>query len=154
HLKHCHLVPEVVPSDATVVNQLRSPALFGYGLIDSIPETTILANAISQGMGIQGVANMVPDQNGALHAGRFGQKAAFPSLLFFTASAMFNEFGITNPYFLTKHLPQGQPIPPPCITDSSTPNDDGTETVQIYQFEAFLAPAPTKAPTQQITAGK
>src|SRR5262249_38577648 len=98
--------------------------------------------------------NMVPDQNGELHVGRFGQKASIPSLLMFTASAMFNEFGITNPYFTVKHLPQGQPIPPLCVDDPNSPNDDGTITVQIYQFEAFLAPVPPGAPNQQIRAGQ
>ena len=60
-----NLPHEVVPSDATVVNLVRSPQLFGFGLIDNIPDSDILANAANApGFGIpKGAANMVPDEN-------------------------------------------------------------------------------------------
>ncbi len=155
-LPHCHIPGEVVPSDATVVNQIRSPQLFGLGLIDSIPESAILANAVNQGMGIQGAPNMVPDQSGNLHVGRFGQKASVPNLLFFTLFAMFNELGITSPTFPNEHLPQGiGPIPVSCESDVNVPQDpNGANSVSIYHFEVFLAPQTPQSLTAAAQVGK
>ena len=155
-LPHCHVPGEVVPSDATVVNQIRSPQLFGLGLIDAIPESAILANAVDRGMGIQGVPNMVPDQSGNLHVGRFGQKASVPNLLFFTLSAMFNELGITSPTFPNEHLPQGiGPIPLACESDPNVPQDpNGAHSVSIYQFEVFLAPQTPQSLSAAAQVGK
>ncbi len=156
HMPHCHIPGEVVPSDATVVNQIRSPQLFGLGLIDSIPESAILANAVDRGLGIKGVANMVPDQFGNLHVGRFGQKASVPNLLFFTVSAMFNELGITTPIFPNEHLPQGiGPIPSACESSPNSPQDtDGANSVSIYHFEVFLAPNTPLALTPAAQVGQ
>lgn len=147
---------EVIPKDATVRNKLRSTELYGLGLIDSIPESTVLANSgVNKGMGVTGVANMVPDQNGNLHAGRFGQKASVPNLLMFTAVAFNNETGITNAYFLVQHLPQGQPYPSACQNDSNNPEDvGGKDFVQTYQFNELLAPVAPQPPTQQTIAGQ
>jgi hypothetical protein len=144
---------EIIPADATVVGTLRSPALYGLGLVDSISESTILANSgVDQGYGIKGYANMVPDQNGAIHAGRFGQKAQVPNLLMFTAQAFNNEVGITNAYFPVKHLPQGLPYPRNCDIDNNTPQDiDGKDFLQAYQFNELLAPVTPGALNQ---AGK
>ena len=55
-----NLPHEVVPADATVVSNVRSPQLFGLGLIDNIPDASITANVgISKKYGITGIANMV-----------------------------------------------------------------------------------------------
>jgi Di-haem oxidoreductase, putative peroxidase len=148
--------PEAVPSDATVVSSLRSPELYGLGLIDSIPESTILANSgVYKGMGITGVANMVPDQNGELHVGRFGQKATFPNLLMFTAFAFNNEIGVTNAFFPEQHLPSGQSYPPACGIDANEPEDvDGNDFLEAYQFNELLAPVAPQPPNDQTVAGK
>ena len=155
-IHNCNAVAEVVPPDATVVGILRSPALFGDGLIDSIPESTILQRSgVDQGMGVMGYANWVPDQNGVLHVGRFGQKGQFPNLLHFTLGAMFNELGITDPVktsfqdFTVNHNPGGMPFTQGCNPDAGNPIEDimngvqGINSVQMYQFEALLAPVPT-----------
>jgi CxxC motif-containing protein (DUF1111 family) len=144
---------EVQPADATVVGTLRSPALYGLGLIDAIPDSTIQNGASSQctnpnNMGICGVTNNVPDQNGVIHVGRFGQKAFIPNLLMFTAMAFHDEVGITNAFFTTKHLPSGQPSPLKCEPDLNIPNDvNGSDFIQSYQFNELLAPpAPVGTP--------
>jgi hypothetical protein len=62
-----NLPHEVVPKDATVVSTVRSPQLFGMGLIDNIPDSAILANVeVPKLYGITGVPNMVPDENGVV----------------------------------------------------------------------------------------
>lgn len=148
---------EIVPADATVVNKIRSPQLYGLGLIDSIAESTITSNQTAQCQnksttGICGAVNMVPDQNGAIHPGRFGQKANIPNLLMFTASAFNNEAGITNAFFPAKHLAQGLPYPAACAPDPNNPNDvNGEDFLQAYQFNELLAPV---APGDPNPAGK
>lgn len=148
---------EIVPADATVVNKIRSPQLYGLGLIDSIPESTITSSQTAQCQnkgttGICGAVNMVPDQNGAIHVGRFGQKASIPNLLMFTASAFNNEAGITNAFFPVKHLAQGLPYPAACALDPNNPNDvNGEDFLQAYQFNELLAPVAPGPPNQ---AGK
>ena len=162
-----NLPHEVQPADATVSGKLRSPALYGLGLIDAIPDSTILANVTSECInpgnpyGICGVANMVPDQTGGCtpiapftgcHVGRFGQKAFVPNLLMFTAMAFRDEVGITNALFTQKHLPSGLPYPPKCAPDTNSPNDvNGADFIQSYQFNELLAPVTPGPPN---AAGK
>jgi len=151
---------ETLPADATVVNKLRSTQLYGLGLIDSIPESTLTSNQSAQcankgSTGICGTLNMVPDQNGILHVGRFGQKASVPNLLMFTALAFAREASITNAFFPVPHLPQGQPFPAACQPDTSNPEDvNGKDFLQAYQFNEMLASVAPQPPTSQTLAGK
>ncbi|HYM78892.1 MAG TPA: di-heme oxidoredictase family protein [Candidatus Dormibacteraeota bacterium] len=160
-----NLPHEVLPTDATVVTNIRSPQLFGLGLVDNIPDSAILANvAISKPFGITGIANMVPDENGVIRPGKFGQKLNIVSLFQFTANAEFNELGITTsagPFGVasqfnpTEHLPQGQPFPKACQTDPNSPQDvSQSNMIKMTQFESLLAPIPPQPPNSQIIAGE
>lgn len=160
-----NLPHEVVPADATVNNEVRSPQLFGFGLIDNIPDSSILANAgASKQFGITGIANMVPDESGVVRPGRFGQKLAEVSLFQFTADAEFNELGITTDASLfgvssmfnpNEHSPQGLAYPTACQPDKNAPQDvKQVNIVKMTQFQALLAPIPPQPPTSQTTAGK
>lgn len=160
-----NLPHEVVPADATVVSTVRSPQLFGFGLIDNIPDSAILANVgISKPYGITGVANMVADESGNIRPGRFGQKLTEVSLFQFNADAEFNELGITtnNSYFgvssefnPNEHLPQGLPFPSSCQVDNNSPQDVlQTNMIKITQFLELLAPLPPAAQTSATEAGQ
>lgn len=138
-IANCRLKGEVIPTDATIVAR-HQPQLYGGGLIDNIPDSQILANAVDKGLGIHGVANTVKDENGNSRVGHFGLKAQVADLLQFTASAMQQEMGVTNPVFFKEDLPQGKPFPPACSPDSR-PNDDGTQMVAIYHYVVYLAPS-------------
>ncbi len=159
-----NLPHEVLPSDATVVNNVRSPQLFGLGLVDNIPDSAILANvAISKKFGITGIANMVEDENGVVRPGRFGQKLDAVTLFQFNANAEFNELGITTSNSLfgvstafnpTEHLPQGLAFPSNCQPDKNSPQDVAqVNMIKMTQFEALLAPIAPKPPTSKTTAG-
>jgi CxxC motif-containing protein (DUF1111 family) len=159
-----NLPHEVVPADATVVNQVRSPQLFGFGLIDNIPDAAILANVgVSKQYGITGIANMVPDENAVVRPGRFGQKLTEVSLFQFTADAEFNELGITTSNSLfgnatmfnpSEHLPQGLAFPTACQPDKNSPQDvNQVNMIKMTQFQSLLAPIPPQPPTSQTTAG-
>jgi CxxC motif-containing protein (DUF1111 family) len=74
----------------------QTPTLLGLGLIDLIPEATILSHADPDdldGDGVRGRAHVLPD--GRL--GRFGWKADVPSVAEFARDAMTNELGVTVP---------------------------------------------------------
>ena len=92
------------PMAADVLTSLRvAPAIFGLGLIEAIPETSIEANADpddADGDGISGRANRVWDQAaGAVRLGRFGWKANQPSIRQQTAGAFLGDIGITTSLF-------------------------------------------------------
>ena len=136
----CPMPGEIIPPDATIVAKHMPPALFGDGLIDSIPDNAILANVGSKGFGINAVANMVQDYTGVTRVGRFGLKAQFASLLQITGEAFGHETAITNPVVPVEDLPQGKSIPLSCVK-RSVPNDpQGIETIQLFDFLVYLAP--------------
>ncbi len=159
-----NLPHEVVPADATVNNLIRSPQLFGLGLVDNIPDSAILANvAVQKPFDVTGIANMVPDENGVIRPGKFGMKLSIVSLFQFNADAEFNELGITtaagpfgvaSAFHPNEHLPQGMPYPPNCQPDNNSPQDvKQANMIKITQFTALLAPIPPQPPTDQTTAG-
>ena len=77
-----------------------APVVFGLGLLEAIPESTILALADEDdqdGDGISGKANYVWDvQKNGLSLGRFGWKANQPTLIQQVASAYHDDMGITT----------------------------------------------------------
>lgn len=130
---------EVLPPDATIVASHQSPQTFGMGLIDNIPDASILANAIDKGMEVHGVANIVLDENGNQRVGHFGYKAQLADLLQTTAIDLQSFIGITNPISPTEDRPNGKVIPPGCRTVRE-PNDDGTRMIEDFHFQVYLAP--------------
>jgi hypothetical protein len=160
-----NLPHELVPADATVNNEVRSPQLFGLGLVDNIPDSAILANAAASKLyGITGIANMVQDEYGVVRPAKFGQKLDAVSLFQFTANAEFNELGITTDASLfgvasmfnqTEHNPQGLAYPSVCQPDTNAPQDvKQANMIKMMEFQALLAPLPPAPPTSDTTAGQ
>lgn len=112
----CNVPLEVEPPEATVhnVGRLTTP-LFGAGLIDSIPDSVIAANASAQATSVRGIVNRVkillpqPGDStqsvGGTRVGRFGWKAGVATLVQFSADAYLNEMGIS-----TQHCIAGQSV--------------------------------------------
>jgi CxxC motif-containing protein (DUF1111 family) len=141
----CVLRGEVIPVDATVRAKHLTPEVFGMGLIDSIPDDTIRANAVDKGMGIHGVVSEVFDENGNSRVGKYGYKAQFATVMQITASAMVHDIGITNPLNPTEDKPQGIDPPPQCQV-APEPNDDGSNLMATFHFLMYLAPNTPDAP--------
>ena len=118
----------------------NSTPLFGAGLIEAIPDGTVLGNQ-SNGGRPNYVLN--PD-TGATELGRFGWKAQVATLHQFAGDAYLNELGVTNPSFPHENRPQGEPIPPGCDTVGDN-EDDGSGVTAFANFMRFLAPAPRGA---------
>ncbi len=101
---------ELIPAAAnTIAHRLTTP-LYGAGLIEAIPDSTILLNATPRGKppGVGGRAAVVTDAaTGQLRVGRFGWKAQHATLLSFAGDASTNEIGITNRIFPVQPAPNG-----------------------------------------------
>lgn len=135
--------------------------LFGAGLIEAIPDATILRNqqshlAFKRALGIHGHPN--PNGNDGTIA-RFGWKAQNKSLLLFAGEAYNVEQGVTNEIFPTEREEN-----PACLFngtpedhtnfDATTAIEGTSDTVRFAFFMRFLAP-PTPAPdTPSIARGR
>jgi CxxC motif-containing protein (DUF1111 family) len=100
---------EVVPLAANVTANRQSTPLFGLGLMEAIPDDTILRNAQHPPTdGIRGHAVKVTDvATGKIRVGRFGWKCQQADLLSFAGDAYLNEMGITSRLFPTENAPNG-----------------------------------------------
>jgi CxxC motif-containing protein (DUF1111 family) len=88
--------------DEGILTSLRlPPPVFGLGLLEAIPDETLLSMADpddADGDGISGRVNMVWDRvSASTKIGRFGLKANNPTLRHQAAGAYFEDMGVTNP---------------------------------------------------------
>ncbi len=102
-------VREVVPREANTVARRVTTPLFGAGLIEAIPDSTIVLGTLQQKpAGIAGKVSMVKDVvSGENRVGRFGWKAQQATLLAFSGEAYVNEMGVTNRFFPAENAPNG-----------------------------------------------
>jgi CxxC motif-containing protein (DUF1111 family) len=151
--------------NSNIIFRIPTP-VFGAGLIESISDSTILANMSTNAseksaLGISGHPNAIISGTANLSANdgtitRFGWKAQNKSLLMFAGEAYNVEMGISNQLF-----PQERDETPGCVF-TATPNDTtnfttppatnpASNTAVLSDIEAFanfmrmLAP-PTPAP--------
>ncbi len=114
------------------------PDIFGFGLLDAVPEKEILARADPDDRdhdGISGRANRTPDGR----VGRFGRKAATASLDEFNAGALLIEQGITSPTNPVEESIGGKPIPPG-VDPVPEPEMSAADLRLLDDFVRFLAP--------------
>jgi len=155
-----------------IVFRIPTP-LLGAGLIEAIPDSTILANAqansdVKQRHGVHGHPNAV--QGGTVNRSandgtitRFGWKAQNKSLLMFAGEAYNVEMGVSNQLF-----PQERDETPACQGADPTPNDTDNfpppgqpvvTTAVLSDVEGFanfmrmLAPPAPAAPTASTQHG-
>ncbi len=113
------------PLPAGYMTSVRlAPPVFGGGLLEMIPENTILALADpddKDGDGISGKPNYVFNPfTKQKELGRFGLKANNPNLMIQIAGAFVHDMGITNYVFPNENYEPSNTVPqaPPDITDS------------------------------------
>ena len=142
-----------------VIFRVPTP-VFGGGLIEAIPDATILANAqanagTKQPLGIGGRANFAvtgrtlsgqTNKNGNDGTvARFGWKAQNKSLLLFSGEAYNVEMGVSNELFPTERDEtancQDATVPNDSMnTDSPAPTEAITAISRFAVFQRFLAP--------------
>ncbi|PKA15822.1 di-heme oxidoredictase family protein [Leptospira haakeii] len=136
-----------------------APMIPGLGLLQAIPESTILSWADpsdSDGDGISGKVNMVWEvSTNSKVLGRFGWKANEPSLFQQNQGAFLGDMGITSPLFPTDNCPSTQTA---CITNSA-----GTTGIEISEnladavvFYSMLVGVPSRRniTDTNVVAGK
>jgi len=136
-------VQERVP-DADTIHTFRATlSLLGDGLVEAVPDSTLLRIARDQRREtngrIHGQALLVPvlEAPGNSRVGRFGWKDQHASLLSFSGDAYVNEMGITNKLF-------PQEVTNVCNTvaePNDQPGSDGLE--DIDKFAHFVRAAKT-----------
>lgn len=98
-----HRCQATIPAEANVVARRAPIPLFGGGLVEAVPDETLLAleDPFDRDRdGISGRAAIIVDQaTGQRRVGRFGWKAQIATLLTFSGDAYTNEMGITNDVF-------------------------------------------------------
>ena len=131
------LESEPVPAGAATAKR-TIPDVFGFGLLDAVPDSTLLALADpddADGDGISGRVNRFQDGR----IGRFGRKAFVPTLAEFNAGAFQIEQGITNSAAPDEGTLGGQPLP--AGVDPAADPELGDEDVRAASdYVAFLAP--------------
>jgi CxxC motif-containing protein (DUF1111 family) len=159
-----HSCQPIVPSDAAVVARRVPIALFGAGLVEAIPDDTLIALEDPNdrnGDGVSGRAGMVVDVGtGERRVGRFGWKSQHATLLAFSGDAYRNEMGITNDLFplesaygvTADRMRACDPIPDP--EDIRDPRTRRRGIDNFASFMQFLAPVPRGAVDDQVRAGE
>jgi CxxC motif-containing protein (DUF1111 family) len=150
--------------EANVIARRISIPLFGAGLVDAIPDETILALQDPDDRnedGIRGRAAMVDDvATGRRRVGRFGWKAQQATLLAFAADAYINEMGISNDLFRAEQLGNvALDKAARCLASGSPEDhrDPRTALRGIDNFEnflRFLAPVARAAATEEGARGE
>lgn len=123
----------------------QTPLALGLGVIDAVPEASILANADPDdldGDGIRGVARILDDGR----VGRLSWKSGVPSVREFVRDAMSNELGITIP------AEDGQTFG--FVHDSDAALDPELSSAQIDDLTFFLSNLAPPAPLRDVPAGR
>lgn len=134
------LESEPIPAAATDTARRSTPDVFGFGLLDAVPDSAILALADpddEDGDGISGRVNRFFD--GRL--GRFGRKALVPTLDEFNEGAFQIEQGVTSPRVPDEGTVGGEPIPEG-VDPVPEPELDSASVAATNAFVRLLAPPP------------
>lgn len=158
---------EVVPPQATIVARRRATQLFGFGLVDAVPDLAYMRMAFEQHLfrpETAGIPNFVRNlRTGDYVVGKFGWKAQVGSVFDFSADAYKDEMGITVPGFIRtsdgrtiseENAPQGNaallrfnPV--------ASPNEPDVEDIDLFtDFISFLAPPPRGPQNATTRAGE
>jgi CxxC motif-containing protein (DUF1111 family) len=140
-----HACQPVLPPDMNVVARRVPVPLFGAGLIEAIPDDTLLslADPLDRNRdGSAGRASIVIDAaTGERRVGRFGWKAQVATLLTFSGDAYRNEMGITNDIFPAEFafgIPPEQLKHCDAVADPEDKPDPVTRLRDIDHFAAFM----------------
>ena len=155
-------IREVVPREANTVARRVTTPLFGAGLIEAIPDSTIVLGTLGQKpSGIAGKVSVVRDVvSGVNRIGRFGWKAQAATLLAFSGDAYLNEMGITNRFFPTENAPNGNAAllarfdRVADVEDGIDPLDGKADIDRAADFMRLLAPPPRGPATASSVAGE
>jgi CxxC motif-containing protein (DUF1111 family) len=158
---------EVVPPQATIVARRRSNPLFGFGLVDAVPDEAFEATALIQQVftpETAGRTNRVRDlRTGQAAVGKFGWKGGKANVFDFSADAYKDEMGITSPGLRRSEDGRsvGEENPPQGnagllrFNPVASPNEENLDSVTAFaDFITFLAPPPQRPLTAAGRRGR
>ena len=98
--------------DDAMIGPRLAPPLIGLGLLEAVPEETIVALAAREPIaGIRGKVNRAWDESqGKTVLGRFGLKANHGSIREQVAAAFFNDIGLSSPVYPDQNCPPVQKV--------------------------------------------
>ena len=155
---------EIVPPGVAVSVRLPPP-VFGVGLIEAIPASTVFALADpndSNGDGISGRANIVntPDfvpasELGSGHGqlGRFGRKAQTSSLIQQVIEAYLQDIGVTSDFLPHENRNPRSSVPVEAIDRVTDPEIPASTVMATLHYVRTLAPAAPGEMTPQREEG-
>ena len=154
----------ILPPEAVIIARRIPIPLFGAGLVEAIPDATILSLADPDdrdGDGVSGRASVIRDvETGDPRVGRFGWKAQHATLITFGADAYRNEMGITNDLFReelgfgvsAEQYRRCDPMPDP--EDVIDPATRRRGIDNFASFMRFLAPVARAPETPAVQEGQ
>ncbi len=138
-----------------MISPRLAPPVFGLGLLQNIPEETILSfadEADANGDGISGKPNYVYNPfTKKTELGRFGLKANTPSLLIQVAAAYQQDIGVTS-YVFPQESSYGQGQADVYTDDPELP--DTTLNHVIFYVKTLAVPARRNVNDPQVQSGK
>ncbi|WP_064033292.1 di-heme oxidoredictase family protein [Methylosinus sp. R-45379] len=134
------------PLDGALFSPRVAPAVFGDGLLESVPIETMKRIAAEQpAQGVHGVVNEVYDViSGQMVPGRFGWKANSPNLKQQIAEAFIGDLGVTTPLFPEDQCTEQQAACRAATKSKNRPELDAIRLDDIDFFNAHLAPPPRR----------
>lgn len=158
--------PERVPAGVAVSTRLPPP-VFGVGLIEAIPEATIVARADpadADGDGISGRPNYVPAASfvpgfepgggAGLKLGRFGRKAQNAVLLQQVVEAYLQDIGITSEFLVAENRNPGSSVPVEAVDRVPDPEISAATVQAVTHYVRALAPPAPGAGTPARAEGR
>lgn len=142
--------------ESAIVSPRIALPVFGAGLLEAVPESQILAIAVRQErMGFSGRPNRVWDRiRGTTALGRFGHKAAQPSLRQQIASAFIMDMGVNSRLFPDEECwPAQRACQTISTVDGAEARDEQLEALEFY-LRTLAAPARRNIGDPQVTAGE
>ncbi len=134
---------EVPDPSATAIAERSTPDLFGFGLLDAVPEATLLQLSDPNDRNRDGISGRV-HRTADGRVGKFGRKGQVNALDFFNSEAWIMEQGITNPVFMFEQPPNGRPFPDG-VDPAPEPELSQDSLNAANAFIKFLAP-PARLP--------
>lgn len=156
---------EIVPQGAAVSVRLPPP-VFGAGLIEAIPASTILALSDpddSDGDGISGRPNIVNSAvfvpsaepgSGTGQLGRFGRKAQTSSLIQQVIEAYLQDIGVTSDFLPHENRNPLSSVPVEAVDRVTDPEIPASTVAATLHYVRTLAPAAPGEMTAQRQEGR
>src|SRR6266487_1282212 len=143
---------EPVPPEATATAARTTPDIFGFGLLDAVPDSVILSYADPDDRNHDGISGR-PNRFFDGRLGRFGRKALVPALREFNDGAFAAEMGITSPAVPTEETVAGRPLP--TGTDPAPDPELSGESADLADaFVRLLAPPTPQRLTREARQGR